>query len=256
MVACQWKTHEGNNFQGCPREASNTILWIFLPYKRYGILGYPLPLWKIRSNVVHQKRLDMLSFRNMDQKWRHAFFRKMNQKRLKIKKKTPCLFGRGKKLKVFWVYLPLYQKFYRLIVFLKITRRETTTLSTTLYPMQERRPAENGWNKGCLHFEHHTCVPSFPLVWSYLEMTRLGEPTLFPFEESLRKERLWLNVSCLIRKCHGLKYTNISSSLLLKSNERVHLGCFKSDTLWRKKLQCQYNPLQGIYKPYPKEFFS
>ena len=110
--------------------------------------------------------------------------------------------------------------------------------------------------KGCLHFEHHTCVPSFPLVWSYLEMTRLGEPTLFPFEESLRKERLWLNVSCLIRKCHGLKYTNISSSLLLKSNERVHLGCFKSDTLWRKKLQCQYNPLQGIYKPYPKEFFS
>ena len=164
------------------------------------------------------------------------FFLKMDQKRLKIKKKTPCLFGREKKFKEFWVYLPPYQKFYRLIVFLKITRRETTTLSTTLYPMQERRPAENGWNKGCLHFEHHTCVPSFPLVWSYLEMTRLGKPTLFPFEESLRKERLWLNVSCLIRKCHGLKYTNISSSLLLKSNERVHLGCFKSDTLWRKKI--------------------
>ena len=68
----------------------------------------------------------------------------MDQKRLKIKKKTPCLFGREKRLKEFWVYLPPYQKFYRLIVFLKITRRETTTLSTTLYPMQERRPAENG----------------------------------------------------------------------------------------------------------------
>ena len=34
------------------------------------------------------------------------------------------------------------------------------------------------------------------------------------------------------------------------------LGCFKCDTLSKKKLQCQYNSLQGIYKPYPKEFFS
>ena len=68
----------------------------------------------------------------------------------------------------------------------------------------------------------HTCVPSFPIVWSYLEMSRLGEPTLFPFEESLRKERLWLNGSWLIRKCHVLKCANISSSFLLKSNGRVN----------------------------------
>ena len=102
------------------------------------------------------------------------FFRKMDQKRIKIKKKTPCLFGRGKKLKVFWVYLPLYQKFYRLIVFLKITRRETTTLSTTLYPMQERRPAENGWNQGlstlwtpymCTKFPSCLILPGNDQAW-------------------------------------------------------------------------------------------
>ena len=43
------------------------------------------------------------------------------------------------------------------------------------------------------------------------------------------------------------------------SFERFHecpLGCFKCDTLSKKKLQCQYNSFQGIYKPYPKEFFS
>ena len=29
------------------------------------------------------------------------------------------------------------------------------------------------------------------------------------------------------------------------------LECFKCDTLSKKKLPCQYNSLQGIYKPYP-----
>ena len=38
--------------------------------------------------------------------------------------------------------------------------------------------------------------------------------------------------------------------------EWLYLGCFKCDTLSKKKLRCQYNSLQGIYKPYPKEFFS
>ena len=148
IVACQWKTHEGNNFQGCPRKASNTILWIFLPYKRYGILGYPLPFWKIRSNVVHQKRLDMLFFRKMDQKrleMKTCFFPQNESEKTKNQEKNTLFVWSGKKeLKEFWVYLPPNQKFYRLIVFLNITRRETTTLSTTLYPMQERRPAENG----------------------------------------------------------------------------------------------------------------
>ena len=53
------------------------------------------------------------------------------------------------------------------------------------------------------------------------------------------------------------KQTIISplNQIFYKRSEQWTLGCFKGDTLSRKKLQCQYNPLQGIYKPYPEESF-
>ena len=34
------------------------------------------------------------------------------------------------------------------------------------------------------------------------------------------------------------------------------LGCFINDTLQKKKMQYQYAPLTGVYKPDMKEFFS
>ena len=48
---------------------------------------------------------------------------------------------------------------------------------------------------------------------------------------------------------HGFK-------LLYNEEVECALGCFINDTLQQKKMQYQYAPLTGVYKPDMKEFFS
>ena len=54
------------------------------------------------------------------------------------------------------------------------------------------------------------------------------------------------------------KYTdlNIEKYRVELFTDLCTLGCFINDTLQKKKMQYQYAPLTGVYKPDMKEFFS